>query len=159
MLLPLLLILIRLEPEQPLIKREVSHRVAAVVAVLKKKDSRSFRLHEFLAPVKAKKKQEGFFLKSVVGLVVLAVLGGAGYFGLESSGISVSGLIGVDIAGLFGKQKEAKIQTGDSGRPVLAATSESRLLLPQPGIDVQSDINFAALRPQTKGLGHCRKSG
>ena len=61
LLLPLLLILIRLEPEQPLIKREVSHRVAAVVAVLKKKDSRSFRLHEFLAPVKAKKKQEGFF--------------------------------------------------------------------------------------------------
>ena len=42
-------------------KAEVSHRVAAVVAVLKKKDSRSFRLHEFLAPVKAKKKQEGFF--------------------------------------------------------------------------------------------------
>ena len=42
----------------------------------------------------SEKKARGFFLKSVVGLVVLAVLGGAGYFGLESSGISVSGLIG-----------------------------------------------------------------
>ena len=106
----------------------------------------------------SEKKARGFFLKSVVGLVVLAVLGGAGYFGLESSGISVSGLIGVDIAGLFGKQKEAKIQTGDSGRPVLAATSESRLLLPQPGIDVQSDINFAALRPQNQGPGSLPES-
>ena len=59
---------------------------------------------------------------------------------------------------LFGKQKEAKIQTGDSGRPVLAATSESRLLLPQPGIDVQSDINFAALRPQNQGPGSLPES-
>ena len=96
-------------------------------------------------------RRGGGFYKPVIVLIAFVVLGSAGYFGLESAGISVSRLIGVDIAGFFDEQRESETLVAPSAAPILAATTDSHLLLPQPSIDVQSDINFAALRPLQGG--------
>ncbi len=79
----------------------------------------------------------GGALRAVLLVVFLAVAAGGGYYALEASGINVRALLGL----------QEQVVTAPSAAPesTLSASSEGAALLPRPAIDVQAEINFAAL--------------
>ena len=80
----------------------------------------------------------GGALRAVLALVFVVVLGGGGYFALETSGINVRVLLGLE---------EPIVVVPPAAPPAVlaAASSEGAALLPRPAIDVQAEIDFAAL--------------
>ena len=89
----------------------------------------------------------GGTLRAVLALVFVVVLGGGGYFALEASGVNVRALIGLE---------DAVVVVPPAAAPaaLAAASSEGAALLPRPAIDVQAEIDFAALSlPQAGGQG------
>ena len=87
----------------------------------------------------------GGTLRAVLALVFVVVLGGGGYFALEASGVNVRALIGLE-------DELVVVPPPAPPAALAAASSEGAALLPRPAIDVQAEIDFAALSlPQGGG--------
>ena len=87
----------------------------------------------------------GGALRAVLALVFVVVLGGGGYFALEASGVNVRALIGLE-------DELVVVPPPAPPAALAAASSEGAALLPRPAIDVQAEIDFAALSlPQGGG--------
>lgn len=85
----------------------------------------------------------GIFGKLVVAFLAVMVIGGGGYFVLETE--VIPGVNSRSVLDLFGQAPVRVVQPQvESG--VNLEVSEDIILLPIPAVDVQSEVNFAALR-------------